>query len=309
MGMTWVLVVAAAVPLACAGGKSTPKGKDGGSGSGSGGGSADARGSGSAAPGAPIGILDARVEWKDAPSAVRVSPGRDPCRGPRRGRAKIHTLWGVANAVVIVDGAGPSAAAGPAGPVQLALRDCALGPPVAVAAAAPATLHLYNGDQRRHVATIAPAVAIAKLADAPVRMGDASRRGVLPWAGSELAVAAAEPGAIAVATDATPDDLAWFVVAPPGSRIGVTDDTGAAMFPNLPAGTHGVTAWLPPAAGEPGIVVTGTVTIEADRVVRFTLDVGARTATAGASVPAVTAGSGAAPGSGSDAGDGDDDDP
>jgi len=170
---------------------------------------------------------------------------------------------------------------------------------------APATIQIYNGDQRRHVATIEPAIAIDKLADAPAAAGKSPRRGVLPWAGSELSVAAAEPGAIAVATDALPDDLAWVVAAPPRSRIGITDDTGAVLFTGLPAGAHAVTTWLPPAAGEPGIVVTGSVTIEADRVIRFTLDVGAKTATAGTSVPAITAGSGADPGSGSDAGDDD----
>lgn len=306
MGVKWIagLVVVAA----CAGGKGHGKGRDGAAGSGTaagtGSGSGSGTGSGSGSGAGPVGgIVEAKVEWKDAPATVRGSPGRDPCGGPRRAR-RIHTLWGVADAVVIIDGAEPPA--GAAAPVRIAVRDCELVPLVAVAPAAPAAIDLYDGDQRRHVVTLEAAIAIDQLATAATTASKQARRAVLAWAGSEVEVSAAEPGAIGLALDATPDDLAWVVVAPPHARLGVTDDTGAVSFTGLSAGTHAVTAWLPPAGGQPGKLVTGTVTVETDKLVKLTLDIAAGTVTASTPVPAITSGAGG--GSAATAGSDDDDD-
>jgi hypothetical protein len=294
---------------ACAGGKGHGKGRDGGAGSGSGSGptagSGSGTGTGTGSGSTPTGgIVEAKVEWKDAPATVRASPGRDPCGGPRRGR-RIHTLWGVADAVVIIEGA--DAATAPATPVRIAVRDCELVPLVTVAPAAPAAIDLYDADQRRHVVTLEGSIALDQLATAATTATKKARRAVLAWAGSEVEVTAAEPGAIGLALDATPDDLAWVVVAPPHARIGVTDDTGAVSFTGLSAGTHAVTAWLPPAGGQPGKLVTGTVAVETDKLVKLTLDIAAGTVTASTPVPAITAAGavGAGAGSGSD----DDDSP
>jgi hypothetical protein len=255
------------------------------------------------------GGVEVRVEWKGAAAAVRTSPGRNPCRVARRGRARVHTLWGVAGAVVILDAPGaPTKSA----PVMLTVTDCEVTPSVAVAPDAPTTIRIYDADQRRHVVLIEPVVAFEQLAEAPVEAaGKDAVRAVLAWAGAEVEVAAPGAGAIGVATEDTPEDVAWVVVAPPTGRVGITDDTGAVGFDAVPVGTHAVTAWLPPAAGEKAKLVNGTVTIEAGRTTKITIDVAAGTVRT-TPPPPYSAGSGIAPGSGqgsgSATGDGDDDD-
>jgi hypothetical protein len=269
-------------------------------GGGGGGGSADAAGSGSSDPAAPptTGNLELRVEWKDAPAAVRASPGRTPCGGARRGRAKVHTLWGVANAIVFVEDAGPSAGAG-APPVMLTVRDCELTPTALVVASAPAAVRVYNADAKTQAVTIEPAITLDDLAGAPVKVTKKASRAALPWMGSEIEAAIAQPGALAIATADAPGDLAWVLAPPAGGAAAVTDDTGVAGFDRLAPGTHAITAWLPPAAGEKARVVTGEATIAVGKTTKLTIDLAARTVKP-TPAPTYSAGQGAGSGSADD---------
>jgi hypothetical protein len=117
--------------------------------------------------------------------------------------------------------------------------------------------------------------------------------------GSEIEAAIAQPGALAIATTDAPGDLAWVLAPPAGGAAAVTDDTGLASFDRLPPGTHALTAWLPPAAGEKARVVTGEATIAIGKTTKLTIDLAARTVKP-TPPPTYSAGQGAGSGSGDD---------
>jgi hypothetical protein len=207
------------------------------------------------APRGATGDLQVRVEWPDVPVAARSSPGRTPCGTPRAPSVAPTTTWGIPDALVVVEGA-PSTAAPPP-TTRVTLADCALTPRIAVGAALaitsavdrPARLVLRERGALDHLSPGEPV---------PVQ---------LPIAGHTV-TAALDPGAIySVETDA-PDPEVAFLAALPGQ---VTDATGHALVRDLLSGSHAVTAWLPPRAGQPARTGHGTATITAGELTELTI--------------------------------------
>jgi hypothetical protein len=218
------------------------------------------------APLADAADVTVRVEWKDATAKQRTSQGRDPCGHARPEYARVHTLHGVADAVVWLDvanGKAPPALA----PATVTLRDCALSPAVQVAGRADASLIVRGIDERRAAVSVAWAetltvtqaetvVARAEL----VVVGDAVELAMKPW----LA---------AITTDASSDPA--YVVVPPHPYVAVTDETGAAVLGEVPPGTYPVHAWLRAGDGEAPRVVDGEVVVEPGVDAAVTLSLGA----------------------------------
>jgi hypothetical protein len=226
-------------------------------------GAAAARGRGT------TGDLQIRVEWPNVPVAARRSPGRTPCHTPRTPSVAPTTTWGIPDALVIVDGAGPPLAA-----AHVTLADCTLAPRLAVGA----SLAITSAADRPAKLVLRKRGAAADLAHltdgAPVPV-------LLPIAGHTV-TAALEPGAIyaletddavrAPPTDAGPGDAApevAFIAAVPGGYV--TEASGQVTARGLAPGAHAVTAWLPPRAGQPGRSGRGTVTIVAGDLAELTI--------------------------------------
>jgi hypothetical protein len=197
------------------------------------------------------------VEWKDAPAAVRASPGLDACDDPRPGFARVHTLEGVADVVVWVDE--PGVFATTAKPT-ITVRRCHLEPGV-----------LLADKQVRVSSAIGDRVDVElKSADA---IGDVEPKDVLasftlPVIGHTTAVEV-KPGVVAVTTSASVDPA--YVVIPPSAVAAVTDDTGDAVLTGLAPGDHPVIAWLHGGAGQPAKTARGTVTVKAGEKATLTL--------------------------------------
>lgn len=219
-----------------------------------------------------VGRVSVKVLWPTATASVRASPGYTACHTPRRARAQIGTLHGVADAFVVlpdlpaaISASAPAApasgsaapAAGAPSAARLTVRDCALDPPALVARGA---LEVQTQDTA-HTVTI-ERVGKPWLEDdgiiAPVTLA----RVQLPVLGHTVTVAIDEPGAIRVHADGASDDAAW-VLAPPHRYAGITDEVGALGIADVPAGSHPIVAWLPPRAGQTAQRATGTVTVVA----------------------------------------------
>lgn len=219
-------------------------------------------GDGAGATDAPVAVgrISVKVVWPTAPASVRASPGYTACHTPRRARARIDTLHGVAGAfVVVADLPASRAAAATVAPApRLTVRDCAVEPP---AIAASGVLEIQSQDAAHTV--IVERTGKPWLDDdvtpAPVTLAHAQ----LPVIGHTVSVALDEPGAIRVAADGASDDAAW-VLAPPHRHAGITDDVGALGLAEVPAGTHTLVAWLPPRAGQTAQRATAQVTVVAD---------------------------------------------
>jgi len=237
-------LVALAALAACASSSSpkSPRREDAGAGA-----RADAAVAVAPAAGGGPGAIDVKVEWPDAPAALRASPGRNPCGEARRPAASIHTLHGVADAVVLVEGVAGGKPAPAASPVELVVRGCRVEPRVAVAPRAGVDVVIASADRRRHELTVVglgdPSKLAAATAGEPVPVASVA----LPIVGHEVALAAPAPTVLRMTTAADPSDPAWIVV-PPHPYVAVTDDTGAAHLGDVPAGTYAVVAWLPSAA-------------------------------------------------------------
>ncbi|MCB9574874.1 MAG: carboxypeptidase regulatory-like domain-containing protein [Kofleriaceae bacterium] len=142
------------------------------------------------------------------------------------------------------------------------MRDCRLGPAVQVAPRADAELRLRDLDERPATVEVAWA---ARPGDEPVVVA----RAALPVVGHEVAVPL-RPWATRLTSDATGDDAAW-VITPPTPYVAVTDDAGAAVLTDVPAGTYRVRAWLRPGAGQAAREAAGEVTIAAGADATLTL--------------------------------------
>ncbi len=209
------------------------------------------------------GSAKVTVSWPDASAAMRRSPGRTACGTERPPRARIGTLHGVADAVVMIAltaGKPPP----PAAPLRVIARDCAFTPRVAVAPGLGGALELQSGDE-------AAQTIVATGLGQPWGAAPAERplaRAHLPMLGHTVALTLDAPGAIALG--GVGDDPA-LIVAPPTPYVAVTDEVGVARFDAVPAGSYPVMAWLPPAAGQPALLATGTVTVAADAEAALTL--------------------------------------
>jgi hypothetical protein len=213
----------------------------------------------------PGGGLTVRVEWKDAPAAVRASPGRDACGDPRDPYVRVHTLHGVADVVVWVDDLAPARDRAPAA-ARVAVRGCRLDPPVQALGGADGELLLTLAREARADAELrwtdelgdgSPAVVIAHAA--------------LPVAGHTVSVALDRPWLVEVRSDAAVDPA--FVVVPPHRHVAVTDASGAATLDGIPPGDHTVKAWLRGVAGEPARVASGTVAVPDGGDAQLTLSI------------------------------------
>lgn len=220
-------------------------------------------GAGAAGPPGPATVT-IKVHWPDAPASARASPGYTPCHTPRPPRARVHTLHGVAGAMVVLEG-GPAgaAAAPPARDLRLTVRDCAL-EPVAALARPGAAVEVQSQDGAH--------VIVVEHLGQPWQGGDGAPRAErlarahLPVVGHTAAVTVDAPGAIRISADRA--DVAWVLVAP-HAHAGISDEIGAVALGEVPPGRYRAIAWLPPAAGQPAVggsaevVVAGGGAVEA----------------------------------------------
>ena len=204
-----------------------------------------------------LGDVQIRVEWKDVPTEARAEPGRTTCGTPRAPAVAPTTLWGIPDVLVQLDATGKAAPRAQ----RIVLADCALAPRVAVAS----TLTVASE-------TEAPAkLALVKAGALPLG-GDskdsAPRDIYLPTAGHEVDLGA-EPSAIYRV--GAGDEVAWLV-ASDSPFVAITEASGNVVLRDVPAGTHAVTAWLPPRAGQPGRVARGKITVTQGALAEITLD-------------------------------------
>jgi hypothetical protein len=195
------------------------------------------------------GELAVRVEWTDVPAAVRSSPGVTPCHTPRAPLVTPTTTWGVPQAIVLVEGGATPEVA------RVALADCALAPRAAVGASLVIESRMFEPTRLALAkwGTTADLAALAAPASAtPIQ---------LPIAGHAVTAPLDADGVYQLATTATEPEVAWIVAAP----AVVTDASGQAMFADLGPGSHRVTAWLPPRAGQPGRLARGEAKVIADQ--------------------------------------------
>lgn len=232
---------------------SLPTHHDGGSAMGAGS-AAPAAGSASAAPKRPatgVGDLQIRVEWRDVPVVARTSPGRTPCGTPRAPSVAPTTTWGVPEALVVVEGA-PAA---PPAPARVTLRDCALAPRIVVGE----SLALTSAADRPASVVLRKHGELAKLASGAKGEGEAVPV-QLPIAGHTITAALDADSIYSLETGAAAADIELAYIIPLRGAY-VTEANGQVTVHDLPVGSHAVTAWLPPRAGQPARVARGTATI------------------------------------------------
>jgi hypothetical protein len=204
-----------------------------------------------AAPPATGDVL-VRVEWKAVPAAVRASPGRTPCNTPRAPSVAPTTTWGIPDVLVLVDGvvAKPSDA-------RIVIADCAFAPRVA----AGSTLVVESAVDRPTAVTLTKRGAIG---DPAALAGGDARAIQLPITGHQASIAL-DPGALyELALDA---ESAWVAAG----FAAVTEASGTVLLEDLPVGTHRITAWLPPRAGQSARIAKGEATIIPAGQVELTL--------------------------------------
>lgn len=219
------------------------------------------------------GTVRVIVRWPDTPQARRASPGENECGKPRLPGIVPDELWGVAEAVVVLDlerGKAP----GPLAPVGIAAEGCALTPRIAVArpggrllvanrdaAVRAAQLRVRPWKSARKLEAAAGAAAPAL----PLR---------LPWRGHrvDLSLALEAPGFAQVELEGkhAAEDSAWIAVVP-SPYAAVTDRAGAVSFPQVPAGKVGVTAWIPARGGGKAVELRGEVTAVAGQTAELVL--------------------------------------
>lgn len=199
------------------------------------------------------GDLQIRVVWPDVPTVARTSPGRTACGTPRAPSVAPTTTWGIPDALVIVEGAAPAVAA-----ARLTFADCALSPRLAVGA----SLALTSAADR-------PAKLALRKRGTPEHLGDGDPISVLLPIAGHTVTTALDPGAIyEVAGEGAAPELGFVATAADGY---VTDAGGHAVARQLAVGSHAVTAWLPPRAGQPARSGRGTATVVAGELAELTV--------------------------------------
>jgi hypothetical protein len=227
-----------------------------------------------AAPAAGAGAVEVSVIWDDAPARLRRSPGRNACGASRAAPVQVHTLGGVAGAVVSLrpraDAPAPARPREdqPAPPALLALRQCRAWPRVVLLAPGEAVA-LVNDDERRYeiaIERLAGGLAVEPGKDAGERV---TARIALPVVGSSAALRWPEPGVYRVAAA---DTEPAFVVVPDGARAGVTTALGSVRFDDVPIGSYDVIAWHPPVDdGAAPIVKQAPITVTAGQTAQSTI--------------------------------------
>jgi hypothetical protein len=253
------------------------------------------------------GALDVTVTFADAPPHLRRSPGRNACGAARAPRVQVHTLGGVAGAVVYLraHGAGadpareqraearepraeareqragarePRAEAREQRAGVVAVRQCRVEPRVVVAQPGQ-TLAMINDDERRldarvtqiaHIERLAAdAAGASRAAAGPAGPGTAATF-ALPVVGSRVDLRWPEPGVYRVAAA---DTEPGFVVVPGASPAGVTSVTGQVRLAALPIGSYDVIVWHPPLHDDDGapVVARAQVTIAPGETSQLTI--------------------------------------
>jgi oxygen-dependent protoporphyrinogen oxidase len=213
------------------------------------------------AEGAVIGAgsLDVFVSWSDPPAELLRSPGFDPCGRRRSPPVSVHTLHGLRDAVVTIEGIARGRAPGPARPTELVVDGCALAPRVQVASRLGAPLAVSSASERR-----------AEISLDRVEGGDPVAHFAMPLIGQRYELPLADGGlyrATLAGTDAA------YVYAPPHPYVAITDEAGHARFSDVPPGSYEIVAWHPPiAAGAAPLVARGQVTVEAGGAAELTIE-------------------------------------
>jgi hypothetical protein len=250
------IVVALSVALGCSGNKTTPPKpvRD------------DARRDANVADAVVLrvdpsgkGDVQIRVEWKDVPVAARAAPGRTTCGTSRPAAVAPTTTWGIGDVFVAIDV--PAPAKGSAH--RVVLGECVLSPRVVVSSGTVAIASAMQAPARATLQRAGRLPLGSALAD------DKPRDVFLPIAGHEVEVAL---DANAIYRIAAGDESAW-IVASDHPFIAVTETTGTVILRDVPAGTHAVSAWLPPRSGQSARVAKGTVTVTDGALADVTLDI------------------------------------
>ena len=215
--------------------------------------------------------LEVHVEWASAPPAMRTRPGVTACGTPRAPRVQVHTLGGVAGALVVVDIDAGRALDAAAPTPDVVVAGCAIGPRLVVQPRVPADVVVRSNDLRRQVVTLREVGASTGAGLGALALDDGAGPSVtLPWAGAAVQRALAGPTVLRAALVGAEGDAAW-VVATGTPYAGVTDETGVVRLGDAPAGTFAVTAWLPPAAGQAARLARGMVSVVAGAPATLTL--------------------------------------
>lgn len=211
------------------------------------------------APLGTAGSLDVFVSWSDPPAALLRSPGFDACGKRRPAPVSVHTLHGLRDAIVTIEGIERGRAPQPAAPAELVIDGCALAPRVQVAARLAAPLAVISASERR-----------AELTVQPPGGGDPIAHFSMPLIGQRYELPLETGGLYRAAL--AKDDVA-YVYAPPHPYVVVTDEAGHARFSDVPPGTYQIVAWHPPVeAGAEPLVARGEVTVEASAAAALTLE-------------------------------------
>jgi len=207
-------------------------------------------------PSSTTGDAQVHVEWKAVTAAARSSPGRTPCNTPRAASVAPTTVWGIPDALVLVDGAPPIT-----GDARVVLADCALRPRVA----AGTTLVIESAVDRPARVTL---VKQGTVADNGAFRPGPPRVIQLPIAGHAVSVALDPGGVYLLATDGADPETAWIVAVP----AAITDASGQATVKGLSAGRHAVTAWLPARGNQLQHRAGTSVDVPANDLAEITLD-------------------------------------
>jgi hypothetical protein len=205
------------------------------------------------------GDVQVRVEWKNVPVAARAEPGRTPCKTPRTPAVSPTTTWGIPDVFVSLDAKGAAVERS----ARVVLADCKLAPRASLTAR---TLTIASAAMDSPTS-----VELQQAGQLPLggTLREEMPRDVfLPIAGHSVE-AALDAGAIYRLTAG--EEVAW-VIASDSPYLGVTEASGTIVLRGVPAGTHAVTAWLPPRSGQSARTARGKVTVTAGALSEVTLD-------------------------------------
>ena len=206
-----------------------------------------------------LGRISVRVNWLEAPAELRRSPGRDRCGDPLPAPLSIHTLGGVRNAVVWLDGLDARAAtARPASGGRapgVAVEGCRLRPRVTVSTSGPErVLVVRNGGEERQRVSMRP---VGKKGEAIAF--------AMPLVGSRVSLPMAEPGLWQIAIAREPRVVSYVVVSG-HSHVAMTDDKGVARLDSVPPGRHQLVVWHPPVRpGQPAIELRRDIEVDSEK--------------------------------------------
>lgn len=208
------------------------------------------------------GSLAVQVTWSDPPAKLLRSPGLNACGERVAPPVSVHTLNGLRDAVVTIEGIAAGMAPPPARTAEVAASGCALSPRVQVASRIGATLAVRTDDLVRHRVVLE-------------RQGKGAAEAVatlpMPLAGQRYQLPLDEPGTVHATLDGDASD-SWIVV-PRTPYVAVTDDKGRVRFDGVPPGTYQVAAWHPPVErGGAPVVARGSATIAAGEVAKLELE-------------------------------------